>query len=223
MLICRVDCVSLNILHRDYPKPLVPINSLMATDFPRPLDDTAAPPSGHFLRSVYIPLEPSAEQISVDEAALVAEFETVFDQDGGLRQMVDPDMVIQLRDDAVLFYVNGARPIAFGDRTELKCKLDDLVKKKVIVPVSEPSEWAAPLVVIHSASGKLRLCVDHTRLNKFVQRPTHPTRTPRDAVAEIDIECRFFISFDAVNGYYQTPPSPLQPASYDIYDAMGAL
>jgi hypothetical protein len=122
--------------------------------------------------------------------------------------MVGPDMVIQLRDDAVPFYINGARPIAFRDRAEVKCKLDDLVKKKVIVPVSEPSEWAAPLVVIRGPGGKLRICIDHTRLNKFVQRPTHPTRTPYDAVAEIDSEIRFFTSFDAVNGYYQIPLHP---------------
>ncbi|EFX68913.1 hypothetical protein DAPPUDRAFT_114157 [Daphnia pulex] len=130
MLVCRVDCVSLNILHRDYPKPLASINLVMAADVPLPSDDPVAPPSGPFLRGVYIPLEPSAEQISVVEAAIAAEFESVFDQDDGLRQMVGPDMVIQLRDDAVPFYVNGARPIAFGDRAEVKCKLDDLVKKK---------------------------------------------------------------------------------------------
>jgi hypothetical protein len=48
----------------------------------------------------------------------------------------------------------------------------------------------------------------HTRLNKFVLRPTHPTRTPRDVVAEIDSECRFYTSFDAANGYYQIPLHP---------------
>lgn len=153
-------------------------------------------------------MEPSAEQISVVESAIMAEFDVVFDQDDELRQMVGPDMEIQIRDDAVPFYVNGAHPIAFGDRVEAKNKLDELVKKKVIVHVSEPSEWAAPLVVIRGPGGKLQICVDHTRLNKFVKRPTHPTRTPRDAVAEIDSECRFFTSFDAVNGYYQIPLHP---------------
>ncbi len=88
--------------------------------------------------------------------------------DDGLRQMVGPDMVIQLRDDAAPFYVNGARPIAFDDRAEVMCKLDDLVKKKMIVPVSEQLDWATPMVVIRSPCGKLRLSVDHTRLNKFV-------------------------------------------------------
>jgi hypothetical protein len=45
-------------------------------------------------------------------------------------------------------------------------------------------------------------------MQKFALRPTHPTRTPRDAVAEVDSECQFFTSFDAANGYYQIPFHP---------------
>lgn len=74
----------------------------------------------------------------------------------------------------------------------------------IIIPVTEPSEWEATLVVIRGPNGKIRLCVDHTKVNQFVMRPTHPTRTPRDAVAEIDDDAAFFSSFDAANGYYQT-------------------
>ncbi|EFX65129.1 hypothetical protein DAPPUDRAFT_265179 [Daphnia pulex] len=55
----------------------------------------------------------------------------------------------------------------------------------------------------------IRICVDHTRLNKFVMRPTHPTRrTPREAVAEIDDDATFFSSFYAANGFYQIPLHP---------------
>jgi hypothetical protein len=82
MLVCRVDCISLKIIHRDYPKPLAPINCLTVADVPLPPVDMVAPPSGPFLRGIHIhiPLEPSAEHISVVEAAIAAEFEIVFDQ-----------------------------------------------------------------------------------------------------------------------------------------------
>ena len=50
--------------------------------------------------------------------------------------------------------------------------------------------------------------MDYTRLNRFVPRPTHPTRTPRDAVTEIDSEANFFTCFDAANSYYQIPLHP---------------
>ncbi len=69
----------------------------------------------------------------------------------------------------------------------MKRVLDDLVAKKVIVTVSEASEWAAPLVVIQNAkTGKIRICVDHTRLNKFVLRP----RMSDDSAKTISANCR---------------------------------
>lgn len=47
----------------------------------------------------------------------------------------------------------------------VKGLLDALVANEVVAPVSEPSEWVSPLVVIINKKGKLRLCVDQTRLN----------------------------------------------------------
>lgn len=54
-------------------------------------------------------------------------------------------------------------------------------------------------------TGKLRVCVDHTKLNRYVRRPTHLVRTPRDAVSEIDSDTVYFSCFDAANGYFQIP------------------
>jgi hypothetical protein len=65
--------------------------------------------------------------------------------------------------------------------------------------------------------------VDHTLLNQCVLRFTHPTRTPCDAVVEVDSECRFSISFDAVNGYcILTPPSVKSPFD-DVFDSLRSL
>ena len=49
------------------------------------------------------------------------------------------------------------------------------------------------------------MCVDHTKLNRYVRRPTHPVRTPRDAVSEIDSDAVYFSCFDAAKGYFQIP------------------
>ncbi|EFX62905.1 hypothetical protein DAPPUDRAFT_119745 [Daphnia pulex] len=148
MLLCRLDCIDLNILHRQYPKPLGRVQSVSfeAPAANPPIEEISTPSGGMFLRDVYIPLEPSAEQILAIKTAITAEFEAVFNQEEGLRQMVGPDMVIQLRDDAVPFYVNGARPIAFGDRADVKRVLDDLVVKNLrsIIPAHRSSyanEW----------------------------------------------------------------------------------
>jgi hypothetical protein len=78
-------------------------------------------------------------------------------------------MVIQLREDAVPCYVNGARPILFGDGADVKNLLDNIVTEKVIVPVSVPSDWVAPLVVTRGANAKIRLCVDFTFTGRAIR------------------------------------------------------
>jgi hypothetical protein len=77
MLLCRVDCIILNILHQDYTKPLTLVASVAAADVSSLLEAIEDPPGGPFLRGVYISMEPSVEQISLIETAIAAEFETV--------------------------------------------------------------------------------------------------------------------------------------------------
>jgi hypothetical protein len=48
----------------------------------------------------------------------------VFDYSGIITEMKEPEMVIELKDDAEPYYVNGARPIPFADRPEVKKLLD---------------------------------------------------------------------------------------------------
>ena len=39
-----------------------------------------------------------------------------------------------------------------------------------IEPVDEPTEWCSPIVVVPKADGRVRICVDLTRLNQAVRR-----------------------------------------------------
>ncbi len=92
--------MNLAIIHADNPQPLTTIQSVQIP----PTEDADLPkqPSEwEFLRNIHLPLDPSAEQIAKLEAAIAAEFDSVFDQDDGLRTMVGPDMVVQFRDDEV--------------------------------------------------------------------------------------------------------------------------
>ena len=50
--------------------------------------------------------------------------------------------------------------------------------------------------------------MDLTKLNRFVRRPAHPVRTPRDAVAEIDGSAKWFSALDASDGYFQIALQP---------------
>jgi hypothetical protein len=204
LLLSWYDCISLGILHDGYPRPWknsrhgMQINSLQ----------TANRRKAPYVYDGIVPLDPSPDDIQRIGNDIARQFDDVFDQTGSLNCMEGPEMIIELTDDATPFYVNGSRPLPFADRPAVKKLLDDYVEKKIICPVTEPSDWAAPLVVTRKSDGSLRICVDHTRLNRFVRRPTHPTRAPRDAVAEITGDAKFFSTFDAANGYYQIPLSP---------------
>lgn len=75
-------------------------------------------------------------------------------------------MIIQLKADTIPYYVNGTRPIAFRDRTERMQTIDGMKAADITAPVTEATDWVAPLVVLRNSNGKLRICVDHTTLKK---------------------------------------------------------
>ncbi|XP_046451265.1 uncharacterized protein LOC124199484 [Daphnia pulex] len=89
--------------------------------------------------------------------------------------------------------------------------------------MTEASDWAAPLVITRKSDGSLRICVDHTKLNRHVRRPTHPTRTPRDAVAEISGDATYFSTFDAASGYKFLRASMGLSSSSDEYNRRADL
>ena len=82
---------------------------------------------------------------------------------------------------------------------------DSMVTNDIIEPVDEPSDWCHPIVVVEKrgTTGK-RLTVDLTKLNRQVQRPTHPMCSARDMLANIG-EAHYFTKLDARNGYWQVP------------------
>ena len=72
--------------------------------------------------------------------------------------------------------------------------------------MKEPTEWCAPIVVERKKGGGIRLCVDLSRLNKFVRRELYQSSTSLEEVASIiDSKARWFTVFDATKGYHKCP------------------
>jgi hypothetical protein len=153
LLLSWYDCVDLGILHENYPRPYK--KQQLSTRIGA--IDAIPPRSQPFIYPGLVPLMPTAEHIQRIEGDIAKEFTDVFDQSGSLNCMEGPEMVIELKDGAEPFYVNGARPILFADRPEVKRLLDEFEAKGIIVPVTEASDWAAPLVVTRKADNSLRL------------------------------------------------------------------
>ncbi len=68
-------------------------------------------------------------------------------------------------------------------------------------------EWCAPIVVAPKKdSDRIRMCVDLSKLNKFVRRERYPSIPPAEAVADIqESKAKYFTVFDALKGYHQCP------------------
>ena len=133
------------------------------------------------------------------------EFPSVFD--GQINTMDGEEFHITLTEDAQPFCVNTPRAIPFAFRDKLKAELDFLQDQGIITPVTEPTEWCAPIVVTpKKGTDKIRMCVDLSRLNRFVERERYQSATPAQAVADIAAEsAKIFTKLDAIKGYHQCP------------------
>ena len=76
----------------------------------------------------------------------------------------------------------------------------------VIEPVETPTEWCAGMVVVPKTNGRMRICVDLTKLNEDVYRERHPLPAVDQTLAQI-AGARVFSKLDANSGFWQIPLS----------------
>ena len=94
-----------------------------------------------------------------------------------------------------LHYKTGARRL-----------INDLVEKKVIRQTkrSQAPTFCARGFFVPKGNGKdVRLVIDHSEVNKFIRRPTHPFTAGPDLLASIPHDATCFAKLDALWGYYQ--------------------
>lgn len=53
-----------------------------------------------------------------------------------------------------------ARRVSIKVKDKLKLKLDELVKKEIITPADEPSEWVNNLIIVQKPDLSVRICLD---------------------------------------------------------------
>ena len=169
------------------------------------------PPHRRAAPSVAQPPTPSAGQTPAEmqgprERAefpdVVREFPTVFD--GTIRSMPGENYKIHLKDDAVPFCVTAPRRVPLAYREPLKEELQRLQDQDIIFPVTDPTDWCAPIVVNAKKGGGIRLCVDLSMLNKHVRRERYQSPTPAESVASIAGQhAQWFTVVDAAKGYHQ--------------------
>ena len=76
----------------------------------------------------------------------------------------------------------------------------------VISRVDDPTEWCAPMVVVPKADGKVRICVDLTKLNESVQRERHILPSVEQTLGQL-AGGQVFSKLDANSEFWQIPLS----------------
>ncbi len=132
---------------------------------------------------------------------LMAKYPRVFD--GKCKAMKGGPHHIELEDNATPVSTGATRNVAEPYRASLQAHLQDLVEQDIIEPVQGPSAWLHPIVVVPKKDGNIRLCVDFTKLNKYIRRPVNPQPTPWETVRTLPHGKKHFAVFDALKGYHQ--------------------
>ena len=84
----------------------------------------------------------------------------------------------------------------------MKKELDRMVEKKVIAPVSEPTEWISQMVATQKKNGETRICLDPRNLNLVLKRSHYPMRTVESVAARM-ARATVFSTLDAKSGFCQ--------------------
>ena len=150
---------------------------------------------------------PTKEEIENHRRNLITEFSDVFStKNDELKEMTGAPMKIHLQDNAKPFSISTCRSVPYAWRDEVKHNLEEMVSKGIITSVGdEQSPWCHPMVVVAKPKGGCRICVDLTKLNKYVERPVYPTKSPKEAVKNIKPNSLYFTTMDAKHGYWQVP------------------
>ncbi|XP_014679916.1 PREDICTED: uncharacterized protein K02A2.6-like [Priapulus caudatus] len=114
---------------------------------------------------------------------------------------------IQLKENAVPYSINTARRVPFPILSKVKEELEYMVSVGVIEPVTEPTDWCAPMVPVVKRNGNIRICVDLKKLNESVRRERFILPTFDDIIPKL-VGARVFSKLDASSGFYQMPLDP---------------
>ena len=105
----------------------------------------------------------------------------------------------------------GAKPYALSVPSrvpipllpQVKQEFKNMEKTGVIFRVDQPTDWCAGMVVVPKPNGKIRICVDLSRLNDSVKCENFPL--PRiDQSLGLLADAKWFSKIDLNLGFWQT-------------------
>ena len=136
---------------------------------------------------------------------LIRDYPDVLSDELSPRPMkTDKPMRIHLKEGAVPRKVTSARRVPLRYEKEAEETVNELVKKGVIVPANETTDWCSPAFFVPKGDKiRVRLVTDYTEPNKHVKRPIHPFSSTQEILQAVPKEAKVFAKLDAVHGYFQ--------------------
>ena len=155
----------------------------------------------------HVPPKAKARNISCDDLVkqVIEEFTDVISDTLPSKPITTGDpMRIHLLQQAIPKKVTTARRIPKRYKKVANEEVKKFVRDGIIKRVEETTDWCCPAFFVPKADGvRVRLVTDFTELNKYVKRPVHLFPSSMDIIQSIPPEAKYFIKFDADNGYFQ--------------------
>ncbi|KAL8625759.1 hypothetical protein ACOMHN_012352 [Nucella lapillus] len=124
-------------------------------------------------------------------------------QDRQVKLVVDPN---------IKPIAQPVRRTPFGLRSKVEEKIQELVNKDIIEPVTSQTPWVSPIVIVPKPNNAVRICVDLRGVNEATMRERRPIPTIDELLQDM-AESRIFTKLDLKLGYHQLE---LHPDSRDI-------
>ena len=119
--------------------------------------------------------------IQGDQETITKQFPELFED---LGQMTG-EYHIKLQPHTTPFALTTPRRIAIPLRPQVKEELQRMEKLGVIAKVQQATDWCAGMVVVPKSNGKVRICVDLTKLNASVCRERHILPSVEETLAQL--------------------------------------
>ena len=93
------------------------------------------------------------------------------------------------------------RKIPIALQQGVKTELDILVKRGILVPVDEPTQWVSQMAVVVKQIGNLRLCLDPQPLNQALTREHYKLSTLDDVLPSMN-NAKIFSKLDVQEAFW---------------------
>ena len=203
-LLSRTMLKELGLIHKEFPhQDIASVDAIQASS-------TNQPGSG---RPNLQEGPPSTDPSTI--APLMTEHGPAFDAlankyrdlfDGKCTKMKSAEYHIELEKDVKPISYGACRSVPDPYLPALRKELDGLMEQGIIEQIDYSTPWLHPIVVVpKKGTTDIRLCVDFSKLNRYVIRPVNPQPTPWETVRNLPKGIKHFAVFDALKGYHQIP------------------